>query len=533
MQQEENSQTETESVEAKATNTKTQAKAKPASKKRGEVDKLTAILEAMQTNVFLASPELDLVYINQAGIRTLRGFEDELQRVFGLSVDDVIGGSIHRFHRDPKRVEEILRQPGRLPHNAEFSFGRITLRARVNAYRTGGGDLLGYVVTWEDFSEERRMREQMERTYSMMQTAPINVMWADHDAVIRYANPSSLRQLKRVEQFLPCKADEVVGQCIDIFHKNPGRIRKILADPNNLPHRAIIQVGDQKLDLLVTATTGADGEYLGPMVTWRIVTNEQALKDGLVGSSDELQAVAQRLSERSSHASVTAGQASSAAEEISRSTQSVATGLEEMSASIKEIASNAQKAASVADEAVRLSHGAHDSIESLDKRSTEISEVIDLITQIAQQTKMLALNATIEAARAGEAGKGFGVVAGEVKELAKETADATKQIARKVLAIQDSTRATVSSISEVGDIIRKINDFQSMIATAVEEQSVTSADISRSVDEVARGTAEIARNVSGIAQAAEETKGEASATQQASDRLSSLAGDLEDMLKNR
>ena len=115
-----------------------------------------------------------------------------------------------------------------------------------------------------------------------------------------------------------------------------------------------------------------------------------------------------------------------------------------------------------------------------------------MITSIAEQTNLLALNATIEAARAGEAGKGFAVVATEVKDLAQETARATEDISRRVEAIQADTSGAVAAIEEITSVIARISDFQTTIASAVEEQTATTAEMSRSVTEAATGTGEIA-----------------------------------------
>ena len=127
---------------------------------------------------------------------------------------------------------------------------------------------------------------------------------------------------------------------------------------------------------------------------------------------------------------------------------------------------------------------------SLGESGSRIGGVVKLITSIAEQTNLLALNATIEAARAGEVGKGFAVVANEVKELAKETARATEDISGKINAIQQDTANAVRAISEVQATIKHINDIQSAIASAVEEQSATTREIGRNVTEAARGTAD-------------------------------------------
>lgn len=188
-----------------------------------------------------------------------------------------------------------------------------------------------------------------------------------------------------------------------------------------------------------------------------------------------------------------------AAEQVSRSIQTVAAGAEEMSASIKEISSNANAAAGVAKEASEVAQQTNETVAKLGESSREVGEVIETITAVAEQTNLLALNATIEAARAGDAGRGFAVVASEVKDLAAETGHATEEVAVKVEQIQTDTEAAVAAIEEISNIIASINDYQTTIAAAVEEQTATTNEMSRSVSEAADGSTTIAENVADIA----------------------------------
>ena len=250
----------------------------------------------------------------------------------------------------------------------------------------------------------------------------------------------------------------------------------------------------------------------------------------LGSSSEELTVVSQQMASNAEETSTQAGVVSAASEQVTKNVQVVATGTEEMSASIREIAKSSNEAARVAKQAVGVAESANSTINELGDSSVEIGKVIKVITSIAQQTNLLALNATIEAARAGEAGKGFAVVANEVKELAKQTAQATEDISQKIEAIQAGSKGAVDAIGEVSTIINQINDISNTIASAVEEQTATTNEIGRNVGEAARGSGEIAENISGVASAADSTTQGASDTLKASQALSEMAGQLQELV---
>ncbi|MFG1606852.1 methyl-accepting chemotaxis protein [Actinoplanes sp. NPDC049265] len=252
----------------------------------------------------------------------------------------------------------------------------------------------------------------------------------------------------------------------------------------------------------------------------------------LAGASEEMSSTAKQIAASAEETSAQAQTVSAAAEQISRSVETVSAGGEEMGASIKEISRNASEAAQVASEAVNVTAATSATMTKLGESSAEVGNVIKVITAIAEQTNLLALNATIEAARAGELGKGFAVVASEVKDLAQETARATEDISRRVEAIQADTTGAITAIEQITQVIARISDFQTTIASAVEEQTATTAEMNRSVSEAASGTNDIAVTITGVAQAARLTSEGVAQSQQATAELARLSTDLKSLVTN-
>lgn len=255
----------------------------------------------------------------------------------------------------------------------------------------------------------------------------------------------------------------------------------------------------------------------------QMLARERHVHEGIQRGLSDLTNVVQKLEEIAGEASAKTGaiaaetsSVSAAAEQMSLHMASIATSsnqarnsvgaiarsTEEMTTTVSEIARNAERARGVTRLAVESVDGASRKVAELGLSARQISKVTEVIAEIADQTKLLALNATIEAARAGEAGKGFAVVASEVKELAKQTNAATSDIRMKTDAIQEATSATINEIGTINKVIADVNDIVTIIASAVEQQSIATRDMSRGAGEVSSGIEVMSNNVGQVADAA-------------------------------
>jgi methyl-accepting chemotaxis protein len=209
-----------------------------------------------------------------------------------------------------------------------------------------------------------------------------------------------------------------------------------------------------------------------------------ALTETVVQTRTAVESISQaatNLTHRASEVSAVSEQIATSATETTSQAETVASATEEMGSAIREIAQGSAGATEVASQAAFAAGEADATMMSLDQRSQEITAVVEVISEIAEQTNLLALNATIEAARAGEAGKGFAVVADEVKSLANETARATDSIAQMVASIQRDTSGAVQAISNIRAVIGQVNETQQTISVAVEEQAATTNEIGHAV----------------------------------------------------
>jgi methyl-accepting chemotaxis protein len=221
----------------------------------------------------------------------------------------------------------------------------------------------------------------------------------------------------------------------------------------------------------------------------------------LSAAATDLTAVSKETAAGTATMSDKAHAVAAAAEEASANTMSIATGMEqstsslssvasateEMSATVGDISANTSRARAISEQATDQAQTITEQMQKLGQAAQEIGHVTETITNISAQTNLLALNATIEAARAGTAGKGFAVVANEIKELAKQTAEATEDIKTRIAGIQNSTGTAISDIGQITTVIKDVGTIVTSIAAAIEEQATVTKDVAGNIAQASGG----------------------------------------------
>lgn len=509
--------------------------------KIGDLELFKQMADQLPINLMVADLEkFEVFYANPATFESLKTIEHLLP----IKASEIVGTCIDVFHKNPQMQRGMLGSAANLPHKADIQVGDQILELNVSALHDGQGNYSAAMVTWTVVTEHRAAEKKSLQLAQMLDQLPINVMFCDPQTlVIEYMNKTSQETLNTLAHLLPCPPNQILGSCIDIFHKNPSHQRNILADKNNLPMKSNIKLGEHTLSLEVTAMLDEEGNYLKAVLGWSVITDQVAIANKVKGvanavaaATEELSASASGLSKSVDWTREAASGVAATAEQSSVNLNTVASATEELSSTTNEISRQVQVASDVAKSASSEATESSLKVQTLSEAASKIGEVVNLINDIAEQTNLLALNATIEAARAGEAGKGFAVVASEVKSLATQTAKATEDITVQIQTMQNATSGVVESIDKIGATIEQVNDTTNSIASAAEEQSVTTREIASNTQEVASGSKEVAEKAAEMSatstEASENVTQVGEAVKELAEQANILNQDVNEFLKN-
>ncbi|HHM04617.1 MAG TPA: PAS domain-containing protein, partial [Gammaproteobacteria bacterium] len=252
------------------------------SKPSRDTEQVRSALNHVMTPIILVDRDLKITFANEASKALLKAQESNLQKVYpDFKADKVMGACIDQFHKDPKRIRKLLDDPANLPHEADIHIGPLTFKINVTAQMDSKGNYIGSTLQWDDVTAQRANEAQIARLQSSVDGAMTAMMMIDRDLNVTYVNEATRELLKTHEAtlreaFPGFRADQVVGACIDMFHKDPAHQRKLLGDPKNLPYSTDIQVGPLTFAINVTAQMDPQGNYIGATLEWSDVTEKRA-----------------------------------------------------------------------------------------------------------------------------------------------------------------------------------------------------------------------------------------------------------------
>ncbi|MEN0039457.1 MAG: methyl-accepting chemotaxis protein [Cellvibrio sp.] len=576
-----------------------------------EMGRTLGALGATSSNVMVADQDRNIIYMNAAVEKMLRGVEADLRKALPhFAVDRIIGSNMDIFHKNPSHQSNLLANL-RDTYIGNIVVAGYSFRLIANPIFSASGERLGSVVEWVDRTKEVAAEHEMSRILGALETTTTNVMIADPDRNIIYMNKSVEKMLRLAESdiksVLPHFAvDKIVGSNMDIFHKNPAHQMKLLENLTTT-YTSNIVVGKRHFRLVANPIFSKEGVRLGSVVEWQdrtievgvevevntlveaaalgnfserikiadkdgfflklaeglntlVTTAEKGLNDvarvlGAIAKGDLTEKITDDYSgtfgelknycnETTSSLTSMLGDIRSAADtiftasseiaqgnaDLSSRTEQQAANLEETASSMEELTSTvklnadnakqanvlAEQASTVATDGGTLIQQVVTTMNAINDSARKISDIIGVIDGIAFQTNILALNAAVEAARAGDQGRGFAVVASEVRTLAQRSANAAKDIkaliSDSVQKIDNGNQLVGKSgdtMKEIVSAIKRVNDIMAEIAAASAEQSTGIEEVSTAVSQMDEMTQQNAALVEEAAAAAESMQSQA------------------------
>lgn len=246
-----------------------------------ELDRLRSAVGGAMQAMMMIDRDFKITYVNKATIDLLKKHETTLRTAYpGFSAENIMGVCIDTFHKDPSHQRKMLDNPNNLPYSTIIQISDLSFRLNVTAMLSDKGEYVGNALEWSDITEELIKSNQAARLQGSVDSSMQAMIMIDRDFIITYANQATMDlfgkyQMQFSSVFPGFNPKNIMGSCIDMFHKNPAHQRKMLEDPNVCPYQTDIEIGELTFSLNVTATLDADGNHVGNALEWQDVTEQR------------------------------------------------------------------------------------------------------------------------------------------------------------------------------------------------------------------------------------------------------------------
>lgn len=390
---------------------------------------------------------------------------------------------------------------------------QLWLQASYNPILGQDGRVVKVVQYASDITSQKVEAATNAKVRTMMDTMAASVTFADHENIIRYANPAALELLRKVEHLLPVKVEQIVGQSIDIFHKNPNHQRALIANAKNFPHEGVIKIGPEAFGLKASRIRDPEGNFAGTVVSWECVTeklaNEQAIRDNSereIAQAEELRAKIDSILEvvnAAANGDLTQPITVTGSDAVGQMGESLERFFSDLRSSISSIAENATSLAGASEE---LSANSTQMSTNAEETSSQANVVSAASEEVSQNVSTVAT--------------GVDEMNAAIREIAKSAAEAAR-VSQQAVIIATNTNNTISKLGDSSAEIGKVVNVITSIAEQTNLLALNATIEAARAGEAGKGFAVVANEVKELA------KETAKATEDISLKIGAIQNDTQ------